>query len=233
VRIFVPVVFLLVIFLGSCSQKLVCPAYQSAFIFDTAALKRQFSYFKNDTPKIYEVNQNKFLLAEPVSYRKKMAGFRTIEMLPIYPVIPDSLQFVGDEEMKNEMDVQDSTSTAAVEEKAPLHPGLIGSKFNVEQEMYMYYFRKTLVLPDVRGQMAKPEKKGFFKRLKDKIKNIFKRKKKKKDKAAETEDVDTTQEPKKEKGGLFDKFKRKKQAEVDPDTEPETVPDTNNPDINN
>ncbi len=165
--------------LSSCSEKMICPAYQSAFIFDTTALKKKFSYFVNDTPRISSVNKTKFLLIEPVSYRKKLASFRTIEMLPIYPEIPDSLKFTGDAQMVAERDIQDSTGV--VEE--PLHPGLIGPKFNVEQENYMYYFRKILVLPDKRAEAmglspsgAAKKKEGFFKRL-------FK----KKDKKAEAE----------------------------------------------
>ena len=101
-----------------------------------------------------------------MSYRKKLASFRTIEMLPIYPVIPDSLKFQGDAQMQAEMDVQDSTGAV---QDPPLHPGLIGPKFNVEQENYMYYFRKILVLPDVRESMATQaasrKKRGFFSRL--------------------------------------------------------------------
>ena len=147
----------------SCAEKMICPAYQSAFIFDTTALKKKFSYFVNDTPRIHVVSKNKFLLIEPISYRKQMASFRTIEMLPIYPVIPDSLRFQADNILLGDLDIKDSTG------QTPLHPGLIGVKFNVEQENYMYYFRKVLVLPDVRAgassAKAKKKKKGFFKRI--------------------------------------------------------------------
>ena len=217
---------LLWIVASSCSEKMICPAYQSAFIYDTAALRKKFSYFVNDTPKIVEVNKTKFLLIEPVSYRKKLASFRTIEMLPIYPVIPDSLKFIGDSEMIAERDIVDSTGT--VEE--PLHPGLIGPKFNVEQENYMYYFRKILVLPDVRAEKmgttaAKSKKKGFFGRLfgkKDKSaeeepeeekQGFFKRIFGKKDKTAgaeSDEDAQAEEKPPKEKKSFFQRLKGKK-----------------------
>ena len=230
----------IVLVLGSsCAEKMICPAYQSAFIYDTTALKKKFSYFVNDTPKIVEVNKTKFLLIEPVSYRKKLASFRTIEMLPIYPVIPDSLKFSGDNQMVAERDVQDSTGIA----KEPLHPGLIGPKFNVEQENYMYYFRKNLVLPDVRAEAsgmssAKAKKVGFFKRLfkKDKEKaettsgdeaekkNFFQRIFNKKKSGAE---ADTTasvdQEPKEKKPNFFqkilEKFKKKPSAGAEKEEE--------------
>ncbi len=199
----------------SCSQKMVCPAYQSAFLFDTTALKNKFSYFINDTPKIIEVNKNKFLLIEPVPYRKMMASFRTIEMLPIYPVIPDSLRLTGDAQMDAEKDIQDSLGV----QKPPLHPGLIGTKFNVEQENYMYYFRKILVLPDVRGEAAEPVKLTF----KEKLKKLFKRKKgkrvKKSERMAETSEPGTNAiDQPEEKKPFFSKFKRqKKSAEIDID----------------
>ncbi|MDH5604114.1 MAG: hypothetical protein OEY51_09240 [Cyclobacteriaceae bacterium] len=207
---------LLVLMGGACTiEKKVCPAYQSAFIFDTTALKKKFSYFINDTPKIYEVSKDKFLLIEPMTYRQKLASFRTIEMLPIYPVIPDSLQFTGDGEMTAEMDVVDSTGTAAT----TIHPGLIGP-FNVEQENYMYYFRKLLVLPDVRESQQKDAPRQTYSKKKVK-------KKRKKDKVTETpgeeEIVSETEEVPTERKRL--KGKRKEDTSEDKAVPPaETKP---------
>lgn len=219
--------------LSSCThQRMTCPAYQSAFLFDTTALKAKFSYFVNDTPKIYEVNKNKFLLIEPVPYRKMMASFRTIEMLPIYPVIPDSLLLVGAEEMIEDYEAGDSLRTArgGQEDSVKLHPGLIGPKFNVEQENYMYYFRKYLILPDVRAGIAVPEKKKFS--LKGWVKNLFKKKdkdKSKRGKKAEVEDSDnasldaTGEDSDGAAGGKKRKLfgRKKKTEEPSPATEPE------------
>ena len=195
------VIIFVIVLLGACSvERKVCPAYQSAFIFDTTALKKKFSYFLNDTPKIYEVSKDKFLIIEPMTYQEKLASFRTIEMLPIYPVIPDSLQFMGDAEMKAEMDVIDSTGTVAAADSVILHPGLIGP-FNVEQENYMYYFRKLLVLPDVREGL---EGKGS-KQNKGRRKMIRKNKRKRKKENRNKESLEEVPED-----GLGDVPKKRK-----------------------
>jgi hypothetical protein len=82
-----------IIALGACTQRLVCPAYQSAFIYDKEVLRKKFSYFKEDsTPKILTASKTKFLIAEPVSYQRKTRSLQTVEMKPVYPIVPDSLQ---------------------------------------------------------------------------------------------------------------------------------------------
>jgi hypothetical protein len=79
--------------LGSCTQKLICPAYQSAFIHDPDALRKKFSYFKEDsTPKIVAVSKNQYLLLPEQSYRKKIRTMKTIEMKEVKVQLPDSLK---------------------------------------------------------------------------------------------------------------------------------------------
>lgn len=83
--------------LGACTQRMVCPAYQSAFIYDKEALRKKFSYFQEDsTPKILTASKNKYLIAEAVPYRKKLASMAIVEMKDINPVVPDSLTMDGD-----------------------------------------------------------------------------------------------------------------------------------------
>jgi hypothetical protein len=78
--------------LGSCTQRMICPAYQSAFIYDKESLRKKFSYFVDDsTPKILTASKTKYLIAEPVSYQHKMRQMQTVEMKPIQPIVPDSL----------------------------------------------------------------------------------------------------------------------------------------------
>lgn len=102
--------------LGSCTQRLICPAYQSAFIYDKEKLRKKFSYMQEDsTPKIFTASssKNKYLIAVPESYRKKLRALQTVEMKPIYPEIPDSLKI--DEEgdlLLAERDVTDSTGAS-------------------------------------------------------------------------------------------------------------------------
>ncbi len=81
--------------LVACTQKVVCPAYQSAYIYDKDALRKKFSYFVNDsTPKaIASVSKkNRYLIAKPVTYKEKTRSLQTIAMKPVNPVVPDSLK---------------------------------------------------------------------------------------------------------------------------------------------
>ncbi|MBL0744967.1 hypothetical protein [Chryseolinea lacunae] len=79
--------------LGACTQRLICPAYQSAFIYDKEELRKKFSYFQEDsTPKILTASKTKYLIAEPVSYRKKLRSLQTVAMKPVNVHVPDSLQ---------------------------------------------------------------------------------------------------------------------------------------------
>lgn len=79
--------------LSACTQRVTCPAFQSAYIYDKDELRKKFSYFLEDsTPKIYTASKTRYLIAEPVSYKKKLRQMRTLEMKPINPVVPDSLR---------------------------------------------------------------------------------------------------------------------------------------------
>lgn len=179
--------------LGACTQRLICPAYQSSFIYDKETLRKKFSYLKEDsTPKIFTASssKNKYLVAVPESYRKKLRALQTVEMKPIYPEIPDSLKIdEGEGLLLAERDVVDSTGTQPSKGLDPADSAYAitktKEKFNVEQDNYMWYFRDVLVLPDVRAAMkgktredgaaapsGKKEKKGFF----GFFKNIFKKK---------------------------------------------------------
>ena len=79
--------------LSACTQKVVCPAYQSAFIYDKAELQKKYSYFNEDgEPKVFaSASKNKYLVAEPTTYKKKNRSLQTVVMKPVNPVVPDSL----------------------------------------------------------------------------------------------------------------------------------------------
>ena len=218
--------------LSACTQRLICPAYQSAYIYDKDELRKKFSYFLEDsTPKILTASKTKYLIAEPVSYRKKLRSMQTVAMKDVNPVLPDSMK-IGEEGLMGEdgvvpgaeldlaarsvidstyiVDVpQDTTQavgdsvyviskdkevrllkyntpdSAAYDEttgryvpKTPKY-GVADVRFNVEQDNYMWYLRKNLVLPDVRlSQAAQAEQKKEVKKKKGFFKNLFKRKKK-------------------------------------------------------
>ena len=180
-RVLTLIAGLFVLLGSSCTQKMICPAYQSSFIYDKESLRKKFSYFKEDsTPKILTASKNKYLIAVPESYRKKMRGLKTVEMKPVYPVIPDSMKINKEEDqLMLERDVIDSTAEAPQDSVYTITK--TKEKYNVDQDIYMWYFRDQLVLPDVAAAMdtqnknkeaaAKKEKKkkkglaGFFGKL--------------------------------------------------------------------
>ena len=161
--------------LGACTQRMICPAYQSAFIHDQEFLHRRMSYFENDsTPKILTVSKDRYLIIPEQSYRKKIRSLQTVEMKPIYPKVPDSLQMKKTDELIGAE--QEKGDTLAVAKKEPedsvyaiskdkevrllkfdpdsLKYRVENIKFTAEQDNYMWYFRDVLVLPDVRAALA-------------------------------------------------------------------------------
>lgn len=99
----------LCVLLGSCTQRTVCPAYQSAFIYDKNELRKKFSYFQEDsTPKMFAASKTKYLVAEPTPYRKKLRSLQTIETKKIFVSVPDSISGVN----------QDSASVADLDRAA-------------------------------------------------------------------------------------------------------------------
>lgn len=106
---------------------MVCPAYQSAFIYDKEELRKKFSYFQDDsTPKVLTASKSKFLIAEETSYKKKMRSLQTVPLKPVNVVLPDSLDpdfeegedgvFVGAEMDLAARSVIDSTFIVDVEQ---------------------------------------------------------------------------------------------------------------------
>jgi len=167
--------------LVSCTQRVICPAYQSAYIYDKDELRKKFSYFNEDsTPKVLTASKTKYLIAEPTSYKKKARSLRTVPMIRVNPVVPDSLQADG-EVTKAELDMAaqsiiDSTFIVDTEPADSIQSGedsvyMISKEremtilkynsmtrkysvdtvgFNTEQDNYMWYLRDVLVLPDAR-----------------------------------------------------------------------------------
>lgn len=277
--------------ISACTQRVVCPAFQSAFIYDQDELRKKFSYFQEDsTPKILTASKTKYLIAEPVSYRKKLRSLQTVQMRDINPVLPDSMRVsegggllgedgedgvvpgaeldmaarsvidstyivdvpvdsVGaesdsiymiskDKELRllkydfPDSLVYDPASGRYVAETPRYYEKNI--RYNVEQDNYMWYLRKSIVLPDVRlaGMIQseeeakeRKEKKGVGKFFQ----NLFKKKKKAEQDTTEVEPLradddfdyvdenDTIQSAKpaeqagqKEKKGIFSFLKKDK-----------------------
>lgn len=227
--------------MDACTERAICPAYQSAFIHDKEVLDRHFSYFGEDSmPKVMSASKDRFLIIEPMSYRKKLRSLQTIPMRDVYPQKEDSLEF-NDEFYLAEREGYDSSAVISVDTLAQASAdstyviSLKKEDFNIDQELYLWYLRDYLVYPDVRlqqqqnaemkQQQAKEEKKkkglsGFFR-------NLFK----KKDKSDSTVfDVETSateleQDKTKEKKRPFGFLKKgKKDKTPDEDQNKEAPP---------
>ena len=99
---------------SACTQRMICPAYQSAFIYDKNELRKKFSYFEEDsTPKLLVASKTKYLIAEPMSYRKKLRSLQTVAMKPINPVLPDSMTVDEDMEGMEGIDGEDGVVPGA------------------------------------------------------------------------------------------------------------------------
>ncbi len=87
------------ILLSACTQRMICPAYQSAFIYDQDELRKKFSYLNEDsTPKVYyTASKTKYLIAEPITYRKKIRNMSTVVMKDVNVKLPDSLVIGNDD----------------------------------------------------------------------------------------------------------------------------------------
>jgi hypothetical protein len=172
----------LFLLLSACTyQQTVCPAYQSAYIYDKDMLRKKFSYFENDsTPKVLAASKSKFLIIEPVSYKKKIRALQTVEKKPVPVVVPDSLKpgYVSPDDAFSmaERNVFDSTAVIRVDTVAApaqaqdsvyqitkdkeIHVLKYDNTkrkyyvdtlgYNMEQDNYMWYLRHVLVLPDAK-----------------------------------------------------------------------------------
>lgn len=245
--LFVLPVLCVILLVQSCTERVICPAYQSAFIHDKTALEKRFSYFGEDSmPKVLEASKDRFLIIEPVSYRRKLRSLQTIPMTDVYPEVEDSIAF-ADEFYLAERDLSEIESADSLAQRLQDSVYVISlkkEKFNVDQELYLWYLKDYLVYPDVRllqeaemrantPQTVK-EKKGFFRKLFGK---------KNKDKAEVPMDsTETNGEVPKEKKGFFHFLKKKKKDDgtltapeeeepaegkkkEDPSTKPSTLPD--------
>lgn len=223
--------------LSACTQRVICPAYQSSFIHDKEALRKKFSYFESDsTPKVFTASAtNRYLVAVPESYRKKVRSLQTVEMKRIYPYIPDSLKTYPDV-------IRDSAAMAADSLAGGTGGGLDPAdsayaitkkkeRYNVDQDNYMWYFRDILILPDVRAAMESNKKgkdsddkgdesdapkRGFFKRLFKRDKSDSLQVEEATEAPAREAKEDADGESRKEKKRLFKKRDKTKEAAEKP-----------------
>lgn len=170
-RVFIVVVALSML-LGSCTQKMVCPAYQSAYIYDKNELRKKFSYFNEDsTPKILTASKNKYLVAEPITYKKKLNQIKTVPAKPVKPVVPDSLTMdaeVSKEDLeKAARSVIDSTFIVDTEpaDSAPAQPEFYVISKDREVRVLKYNFPDSLKYDPVAGRYVSEKPKYYIKNV--------------------------------------------------------------------
>ena len=126
---------------------MICPAFQSAFIYNDVKREELFAYFGEDSlPSLHGfTNKNKYGIIEEASKRKKRESMRIVKMERIYP----------------EKDVNDSTSSDSLAMALNTSKdGGVGDldslvnappeksyNYNVEQANYNRLFGKYLYKP--------------------------------------------------------------------------------------
>ena len=217
----------LIIIVSACTERMICPAYQSAYIYDRNELRKKFSYFQEDsTPKVFTASKTKYLIAEPTPYRKKLRSIQTVSMKKVAVAVPDSISGVNKDSVitgdlnKAALSVMDTTMIVDVPQdtvntkedstyvitkdrevrvlKYNMPDSLVYDSvnnkyiaqrgkyyvkevgYNTEQDNYMWYLRRSLVLPDVKlaklanakqneqarkDQKSKKGIRGFFNKL--------------------------------------------------------------------
>lgn len=145
----------------------------------------------------------------PPPIRSPFAKINTIEPVVIYPELPDSLEFAGDELMAAEMDIPDSTAFEedSVEVSKNWH-------FNIEQENYFNYILKRLEIP------IEPVENEEGEEGEDMLEEGME---------GEALESDSTSQDGKKRGGLKGLFKRnkKKDSEETDEESTDTDPDKN------
>ncbi len=155
--------------LGACTQRAICPAFQSAYIHDRDALRKQFSYFQEDsTPKILSASKNRYLVVEPTSYRRKIQSLQTIAMKPVPVIVPDSL-LSGDSVSMEDLDraarsVIDSTFIPDLpdnQELAAADDSIYVITKDRELRLLKYDAPDSLIYDPVSGKYV-PEKPAYY-----------------------------------------------------------------------
>lgn len=118
-------IILCICIISSCQDKLICPAFQSTYVFDDGERAALFSLFSEDSipKKKLVVKKNRHGIIVKIRYLKKIENFRTVKMKNIYP---------------------EDTAVMALAEQDIVYDSLSGdlkrkvvNKYNTEQVKYM------------------------------------------------------------------------------------------------
>jgi len=123
---------------------MICPAFQSAFIYNDSTRERLFAYFTHDSlPAIQPYSsKDKYGIIEKTSRKKRYNQLQTVEMERIYPpkdTYRDSLLLAMDDAPEGETMNIDSLMSSRSK---------LRNRYNVEQETYMRLFGQYLYFPE-------------------------------------------------------------------------------------
>ncbi len=122
---------------------MICPAFQSAFVYNDDKREKLFAYFGEDSLPLLQgqTNKNKFGIIEDITRRKRKDNFRTVKMERIYPekeLEDDSLLLALNTPLEGEGGNLDSLINAPQEQMY---------NYNVEQANYNRLFGKYIYKP--------------------------------------------------------------------------------------
>lgn len=168
-------------------------------------------------PQARRVKKDRYLLLPDKTYKQAMRSLMTVEMKQVLPKKTDSL------DVKAALDsaarsISDTLTAQGGKPAVQAEDSVYAitktkEKYNLDQDIYMWYFRDVLVLPDVRAAKmeqkdgkstkAKSKKEGGF------FKNLFgKKEKPKEEKTKKVKSDSTSVEAPKQKKSL-NPFKKK------------------------
>lgn len=133
---FVKALFLGIVLLSSCKDRMICPAFQSTYMLEEEASNQLFSLFGEDSlPKSkILIKKNRYGMIVKVRYRKRLDEMRTVRMKTIYP--PDQIDTLSNEEgLYANLDVENDTLGLEASEKGSLS----NVRYNYDQQNYMKY----------------------------------------------------------------------------------------------
>lgn len=128
---------------------MICPAFQSSFIYDDSEREKLFAYFEDSVPVInHYVNKSKYGIMETTSRSKRERQLRTIRMEIIFPEKADSSYLDSTLVASNNLSGLNARQIDSVNNRRSQPVNF----YNVEQETYMKLFGEYLSFPEPEGE---------------------------------------------------------------------------------
>lgn len=147
------------VWMASCNDKVICPAFQSYYVHDDTHREQMFAYFGEDSLPSSDLptarrNKNGLGYRAPVfAYRIKEAGLRTVPMEEVMPdeiveidsLTPVDKQYIA--ELKGDSTLLASADTIPTVRERPTGPGGRPMRINNDQHFYNRRYYEQLANP--------------------------------------------------------------------------------------